>query len=354
MGDPDVTMRAVLLIAAALVGAAILSWFSGFLTRKLARGRSRRFLTRLHEECHRPWRAVLFVVALLVVLPATHLTGEALANTKHVLLLALIGTGSWLLVKVLFVAEDLAFRRLPVDMADNRRTRRARTQISLIRRMTAASITVIALAAALMTFPQLRTLGTSLFASAGIATIVVGLAAQSTLSNAFAGLQLAFTDTLRFDDVVVVEGEWGHIEELSLTHVVVRLWDNRRLILPTTYFTSKPFQNWTRHESRMLGTVTLHLDHRAPVSAIREQTRRIAEKSPLWDGDVCGAQVIDTTESTIVVRVLVSAVDGPTAWDLRCEVREGLLDFLNEHHPESLPVARHLATVSVQGHAGNQ
>jgi small-conductance mechanosensitive channel len=191
-----------------------------------------------------------------------------------------------------------------------------------------------------MTFARLRTLGASLLASAGVAGIVGGLAAQSTLGNVFAGLQLAFTDALRFDDVVVVEGEWGRIEELTLTYVVVHLWDERRLVLPTSYFTTKPFQNWTRTGSRVLGTALLHLDYSAPVDALRAEAERILSASTHWDRRDWALQVVDTTETTMVVRVLASAVDADHAYELRCELREKLLAYVTEHHPSALPRTR--------------
>jgi small-conductance mechanosensitive channel len=191
-----------------------------------------------------------------------------------------------------------------------------------------------------MTFAQLRTLGASLLASAGILGVIAGLAAQTTLTNVFAGIQLALTDSLRFDDVVVVEDEWGRIEEMTLTYVVVHLWDERRLVLPTTYFTKNPFQNWTRNETRVLGAVLLHLDYRTPVDAIRTETQRLVEASPLWDQRDWVVQVVDSTPTTMVVRVLASAADAPSSWDLRCELREKLIDFMKVNHPECLPQAR--------------
>lgn len=216
------------------------------LVRRAARGRYERLLTTLHQACHRPWGALLLVASQHAVLPFSGILDPTRRGLRHVLLLALIGAAAWLAVKVLFVAEDIAFRRLPVDVADNRRRRRARTQIALLRRLTAVVITVVALAATLMTFAPLRSFGASLLASAGVIGLIAGLAAHSTLGHVFAGLQLAFTDHLRLDDVVVVEGEWGRIEEMRLTYIVVRLWDERRLVLPTSYFTAVPFQNWTR------------------------------------------------------------------------------------------------------------
>jgi small-conductance mechanosensitive channel len=172
-----------------------------------------------------------------------------------------------------------------------------------------------------------------------VAGAIVGLASQTTLRNVIAGIELAMSDRLRIDDVVVVEGEWGWVEELTLTHVVVRLWDERRLMLPAAYFITTPFQNWTRNESRVLGAVVLHLDYRAPVPELRAEARRIIEQSPLWDRRDWVLQVIDSTPWSMVVRALASADDAPSAWDLRCEIRERLIAFLRDEHPEALPCA---------------
>jgi len=210
----------------------------------------------------------------------------------------------------------------------------------VIRRITVALTFVTALAAMLMTFGSVRTIGASLLASAGVLGIVAGLAAQTTLANVFAGLQLAFTDHLRIDDVVVVETEWGRVEEFTLTYVVVRLWDERRLVLPTTYFTTKPFQNWTRDESRVVGSVELHVDFRLAVDPVRLELERVLNESPLWDRRDWVLQVTDVTPTTMVLRALMSAIDAPSAWDLRCEVREKLIAFLRDRFPEALPRVR--------------
>jgi small-conductance mechanosensitive channel len=241
-----------------------------------------------------------------------------------------------MIVKVLFVAEDAALQWLRVDVTDNRRVRRVRTQVSVLRRLTALAVSVCAAAAALMTFGELRTLGASLLFSASVVGAIAGFAAQATLSNVFAGLQLALTDALRFDDVVVVNGEWGRVEELTLTNVVLRLWDERRLVLPTSYFTTNPFQNWTRNEARILGDVILHLDYSAPLDELRAEARRLVEASPLWDRREWVLQVVDSTPWSMVVRVLASAADAPSSWDLRCELREKLIGFLRIYYPYAL------------------
>nr|WP_269328548.1 mechanosensitive ion channel domain-containing protein [Kineosporia babensis] len=231
-----------------------------------------------------------------------------------------------------------------MDVADNRRIRRARTQITLVRRVLGVVVIVLGVAAVLMSFPQMRTFGASLLASAGVAGIIAGLAAQTTLGNMFAGLQLAFTDAVRIDDVVVVEGEWGWIEEITLTYVVVHLWDERRLVLPTSYFVTTPFQNWTRNQARILGSVMLYLDYATPLTELREYAQKVIDANPLWDRQAWVLQVVDTTETTMLVRVLASAHDGPSAWDLRCDIREALLTWLQTHHPQALPVQRNIGT----------
>jgi small-conductance mechanosensitive channel len=215
-----------------------------------------------------------------------------------------------------------------------------RTQIVLFRRVIIAILVFVAIAAAVMTIPPARTLGASFLVSAGVVSVVAGLAAQTTLANLFAGLQIAITDPIRIDDVVVVNDEWGRVDEITLTYVVVRTWDNRRLILPISWFTTNVFQNWTRHEATVLGSIVLHVDFTVPVEELRAEMYRVVQRSPLWDGQDWVLQVVDTTPSTMVVRGLVSSADAPSNWDLCCDVREKLLAFLQERHPEALPKVR--------------
>jgi small-conductance mechanosensitive channel len=335
-----VLLRTILTLAAATVAALVAGWVIGWVVRFIARRRYRRTLSDLNEHCHKPLVTVLVVAADYTVLFDSE--NRVVGGIRHALLLMLIGAAAWLVVRFLYVIEDFALQRLRLDVPDNRRVRKLRTQVALMRRLTAATITVLALASMFMTFEQLRTLGTSLLASAGLAGVIGGLAAQTTLANVFAGLQLAMTDSLRYDDVVVVEDEWGRVEEMTLTYVVMRLWDERRLVLPTTYFTKNPFQNWSRHETRVLGAVLLHMDYRAPVEEIRAETRRIVEASPLWDRRDWVLQVVDSTPVTMVIRVLASAADAPSSWDLRCEIREKLIDFLKVNHPDVLPHVTYL------------
>lgn len=332
-------LRIILSLFVATVAALAVGWLVGWAVRFVARRKYKRTLTDLHRHCHKPFVSVLVVAADYTVLYDSE--DRVVAGVEHAFLLALIAVAAWLVVRFLFVIEDFALERLRLDVPDNRRVRKLRTQVTLIRRLTAAIVTILALASMFMTFAQLRTLGASLLASAGVVGVIAGLAAQTTLTNVFAGMQLALTDSLRYDDVVVVENEWGRVEEMTLTYVVVRLWDERRLVLPTTYFTKTPFQNWTRNETAVLGTILIHLDYRAPVEPIRAEAKRLVEASPLWDRRDWVLQVVDTTPHTKVVRVLASAADAPSSWDLRCEIREKLIDFISENHPESLPQARY-------------
>jgi small-conductance mechanosensitive channel len=256
------------------------------------------------------------------------------------LALALIAGVAWLLIRLLQVFEEIVARKYRLDENEDVTVRRIRTQAQVFHRVGVVVVVVVTLAGMLMTFPSVRQLGVSLFASAGIAGIVVGIAARPTLSNLIAGMQVALTEPVRIDDVVVVEGEWGHIEEIATTYVVVRIWDQRRLVLPLTYFIEKPFQNWTRASTEILGTVFVYTDYTVPVEAVRIELKRILDATKLWNGKVWGLQVTDATGHGVQLRALMSAADSDSAWDLRCHVREALVDFLQRSYPQSLPKMR--------------
>jgi small-conductance mechanosensitive channel len=287
-----------------------------------------------------PARAVVTLAAMLFALPTAGLPRVVYGRVFHVLLLALVAAGAWLAVRVVRVAEDALMRRYDVEVPDNLRARRARTQIQVLGRVMIVTIVVLALAFMLLTFPQARAVGTSLLASAGIVGVVAGVAARSTVGNLIAGLQIAFAEPIRLDDAVVVEGEWGNIEEITLTYVVVRIWDRRRLVLPCSYFVERPIQNWTRYSADIVGTVHLHVDYTTSVEEVRAEFERVLAASKLWNGQTAVLQVVDTTERTMVLRALVSADSAPSAWDLRCEVRERLLSWLQQQQPGALPRVR--------------
>jgi small-conductance mechanosensitive channel len=293
----------------------------------------------LVRHCYRPlqWTIVLFIVRLTIpnVVP-----DESLAAVNHYIGLLLIVLVSWLIIKTVYVLEDYVTGRFAIDVRDNLQARKVHTQFRVLKRIVVVVVCIIALATMLMTFPRIRQLGTTILASAGIIGIVVGMAAQRTIGTFIAGLQIAFTQPIRVDDVVIVENEWGRIEEITLTYVVVRIWDLRRLIVPITYFIEKPFQNWTRVTADILGTVYIYVDHTVPIDAVREELQNILNGSELWDKKVCVLQVTNTSERTIELRALVSAADASAAWSLRCEVREKLVDFIRENYPQALPKLR--------------
>lgn len=295
------------------------------------------FLKKLARRAHRPFEVLVAFVALYVALISSGLHGGWRGPLAHLLELCVFGAAAWLATSLLFVVEDAMISRLRTDVRDNRQARTVRTQVTLVRRVTAVAVTVIAIGAMLMTYREVRVLGTSLLASAGVVAAVAAFAAQALLGNVLAGLQLAFGKSLRLDDVVVVEHEWGRIEAITLTYVVVHVWDDRRLIFPTSYFTTTPFQNWTRSESSLLGSVEFEVDWSVPAEEMREEVRAILSSTQLWDGRIGVLQVTDALGGLVRLRALVSAVDAGTLWDLRCHVRERLIGWLRRHHPEALP-----------------
>jgi hypothetical protein len=252
--------------------------------------------------------------------------------------------GAWLVGAMVLFLSDLALGRYRIDVPDNRVARRIRTQTLILRRLAIAIIVVLAAGAILLTFPEVRAVGASVLASAGIASVIAGLAAQSVLANMFAGIQLVFSEALRVDDVVVVEGEWGRVGEITLSYVVLDLWDERRLVLPCTYFTTTPFENWTRQGSALLGAVELDVDWRVSPSKMRDQLARVVADSDLWDGRTAVLQVTDAVAGYVRVRILVSAVDAPTLFDLRCAVREAMVTWMQRTMPAALPTQRVLLT----------
>ncbi len=287
----------------------------------------------------RPTRLLLPAVVALFVTQGMDLAGFN-PEVRHAISLVVIAAVGWTLAAALDCAEDIVLRKYDVSAADNLTARSRHTQLRVLTRTAQIFVVVVTVAVMLMTFPRVRELGTSLLASAGIAGLVVGLAARPLLENIIAGLQIAMTEPIRLDDVVIVDGEWGRIEEITATYVVVRVWDERRLVVPLSWFLTNPFQNWTRTNARLLGTAFLYLDYRAPIDAIREEFQRVCDASKHWDKRVCVVQVTETRSREIEVRLLMSAADSGTLFDLRCEAREKVIAFLRENHPESLPTTR--------------
>ncbi|MFJ9960896.1 mechanosensitive ion channel family protein [Streptomyces avermitilis] len=253
------------------------------------------------------------------------------------LTLVLIGSTAWLVVRIAAAIVETSYWRYAAAHRDPARVRRVRTQVSLIQRVVSAIVGVVAVAAMLLTFPAMRAAGASLLASAGILGIVAGVAAQSTLANLFAGLQIAFGDMVRLGDTVVVDGEWGTVDEITLTFLTVRTWDERRITMPVSYFTAQPFENWSRGSAQMTGTVFFHVDHSTPVEEMRKKLQDIVRECPAWDGRDYGLAVTDTTPTTIQVRALVTAKDADDIWTVRVTVREEMVRWLTEQHPYALP-----------------
>ncbi len=300
------------------------------------------FQGALLRRSRTPARLLFPLVAILLVLPlvAELIGARALALLRDVLYVLLTVSIAWLLIRAARAMEDAVLQRFDLAAEDNLQARKVVTQTRILRRILVVFIVVLALALVLMQYDGFRRIGTSILASAGIAGIIVGLAAQRTLGNLLAGFQIAITQPIRVEDVVIVEGEFGWVEEITLTYVVVRLWDLRRIVLPISYFIEQPFQNWTRTSAQMLGTVFLYLDYRVPVEDLRAEHRRLVEASDLWDGRACALQVTDASDHAVELRFLQSAASAPRLFDLRCHVREQLIAYVQQHHPEALPRTR--------------
>jgi len=247
---------------------------------------------------------------------------------------------SWFLIVLIRTLKTAFLKRLDISKTDNLESRKVYTQIDILEKVVIAIIIIFAVGIVLLSFESIRKIGIGLFASAGVAGIIIGLSAQKVVGSLLAGIQIAITQPFRIDDAVVVENEWGWIEEVNLTYVVVRIWDKRRLILPSTYFLEKPFQNWTRTSADITGSVFLYVDYTISFQALRDELSRLLDESALWDKKVNVLQVTDTKESTLEIRILVSAKDSPTAWDLRVYIREKMIEFIQTNYPESLPRAR--------------
>ncbi|WP_212910697.1 mechanosensitive ion channel domain-containing protein [Streptomyces sp. TS71-3] len=335
----ETVLRPLTVIGVPVVIALLVGWGIDSLLRRADARHKETPLWGLLRRCRTPLLIVLFAALLSAsyrLLPYDRVRAHDAAFSQA-LALVLIGASAWLIVRVSAAAVEASYAKYAAVQRDTARLRRVRTQVTLIMRIVTAVVGVIAAAAMLLTFPDLRAVGTSMLASAGLIGIVAGIAAQSTLSNLFAGFQIAFGDMVRIGDTVVVNGEWGVIDEVTLTFLTVRTWDERRITMPVSYFTSQPFENWSRGGSQMTGTVFFHLDHRAPVPEIREKLREIVHDCSAWDGRDWGLAVTDTTPTTMEVRALVTAKDANDIWSVRVTVREQILRWLAEQHPYALP-----------------
>jgi small-conductance mechanosensitive channel len=294
----------------------------------------------LIKHCRAPSKVILPVWTAYFFLPLIEAAPKYVSVLERVLSLALIAAAAWLIINITSVLEDSILNRFKADTANYLRTRKISTQIQVFRKVVSVVVTIIALAIILMSFDKVRSLGASILASAGIAGIILGLAAQRSIGNLIAGIQIAITEPIRIEDVVIAENEWGWIEEINLTYVVVRSWDLRRLIFPVSYFLEKPFQNWTRQSTDLLGNVLIYVDYSVPVQVVREELHRILEESKLWDKHAWALQVTKATEHAVELTALVSAANASNLGDLRCEVREKLIEFIQKNYGSALPRVR--------------
>lgn len=348
----DVSANTESLIAWAALGCAILfALIAHWIAYKLVLNTIARDSTstgyRILVKTKPVSRLAFMVLAVQVCLPLIELPPSIDLVISRLITLGLIAIAGWLAVLVVNTSVEMAMSRHRMDIEDNLEARKVRTRLRVLRQAVTMLIFFITLAAMLMTFPGARSLGLSLFASAGVAGIVVGFAARPVLSNLLAGLQIALTQPIRIDDAVVIEGEWGWIEEITPTYVVVKIWDWRRLIVPLSHVIEHPFQNWTRESASIIGSVIWHTDYTVPIDAMRKKLKEFLEQSAHWDGDVQVLQVIDANAQTLELRALMSAKNSPTAWDLRCEIREKMIQWLQQEYPHALP--RHRAQIEQNG-----
>jgi small-conductance mechanosensitive channel len=334
----------VIVITVSLCAYLVLSWIFASIDRK----RRDQLVNLAWKRYRYPFLVVILLFDFILLKELFTLEENASAAVSQFIKVAVIFCVTWLLIRSIKLTREVILKQYDIGEADNLKARRVYTQFRVLERIIIFVVILIAVAVALMTFEGIRRIGISLFASAGVAGIIIGFAAQKLLGSVLAGFQIALTQPIRIDDVVIVENEWGWIEEINLTYVVVRIWDKRRLIVPTTYFIEKPFQNWTRVSADILGTVYIYTDYHVPMGKLREAFMDILKGTELWDGKVGVMQVTNTTDRSVEVRALMSAENSPKAWDLRVLVREQLIAYLRENYPQSLPRTR----VEMEGPAG--
>ncbi len=340
LGDTRSWLIGGSILASVIVLSLIVHKVAFVLVKRVFRRRGALLQHALTARAETPARFILPLVGLALALPFLPISHDIRVSVQRVLGLGVIACIGWAVIVLANVVSDTLYARYSTDAADDLVARRIRTQTQVLRRIVVMIVLILTAGIMLMTFPEVRRIGVSLLASAGLAGLVVGVAARSTLSSLIAGVQIALTQPMRLDDSVVVEGEWGWIEEITTTYVVIKIWDLRRLVVPLSYFIDKPFQNWTRTTAHLLGTVMIYADYRLPVDEVREELHRLVESSDLWDKKAWGLQVTDATDKTIQLRALVSASDGSRLWDLRCYIREKLIAYIAAKHPDALPLYR--------------
>lgn len=340
----------VLLISSVLLGLAV-----DFVVTQIVRFivRRRPFQTLGLLKTYVRWAFWAFVPSLFFLLVMNvqserFVRRHSLADKTAEILFVI--TTTWLVIQLLKVGELRLVHQYDTTQDVNLAQRKFVTQVRFFRRMIAIGVIILSASLLLISFQGSRKVGLSVLTSAGVVSVVIGFAAQKTLANLLAGIQIAFNQQIRLDDAVVVEKEWGRIEEINLTSVIVRIWDRRRLILPITYFVENPFENWTRSDASIVGTIFLYLDYNVPVDRLREKAHELAQNDPLWTGETFAVQVTDTMPTCIQIRILVSAQDAPSAFDLRCHMRENLIAFIRDEYPQSLPQTRLMLAEELRPH----
>lgn len=345
--DEATAAPSILETVGVLVGAAVLGYAVYYLIHYVVRLLTRRMNLQLPlrgallRRTRGPLRLLVPVLATFIALPAVRTgLGDAAGAVESTLHIVFVAGVTWLVVALLLASEEAITEHYTTDAPENIKARKIVTQTRILRRIVSTAVVVIAIAIVLLQYEPFRELGAGILASAGVFGIIFGIAAQRTLGNVVAGIQIAFTQPMRVDDVVIVQNEFGWVEEITLTYVVVRVWDRRRIVMPITHFVEQPFQNWTRNSSDLIGAVFLYVDHTTPVQAVRDELERVVSASEYWDGDVCNLHVTNTSERTVELRCTASAGSAPDLWELRCQIREQLVAFLQAEHPDALPAVR--------------
>ena len=336
--QPESYLMPILVSIIVLVATWIVGLWLVRTLRKLVKKQMKGGFDNVINLIKTPLKLLLVSIALSIL--NNYLEGSLNLETSQIIFLILVFVIAWLGIAVVRSIKHFILGGYNIADVDNLKARKVHTQMRVLERLMTFLVVFIALAVALLSFDRIREIGLSLLASAGIAGIILGFAAQKSLSLLLAGFQIAITQPIRLEDAVIVEGEWGWIEEITLTYVVIRIWDRRRLVVPINYFIEKPFQNWTRNSADIMGTVFIYVDYGFPVDKMREEMTKILPEIPEWDGDVNVLQVTGCTEKTMELRALVSAENSPKAWDLRVRLREELIAFMQRDFPQYLPRAR--------------
>lgn len=328
-----------ILVLACFVAGAVINFILFRILTAYNKRRRLASITYLTQHTRKPMH--LFIPMLLVLLFSSVLASfHYYQFFNKAIYVVFYASFAWLLIRLVYVLSDAIIAQHDITAKDNLSYRKLYTQLQFLRRLMIIIVVTIFVSVILLHFDHVRKLGAGILTSAGIAGVIIGFAAQRSLGNLLAGLQIAFTQPIRIDDVVIIENEWGRVEEITLSYVVVKIWDLRRLVVPLNYFIERPFQNWTKTSADIIGSVSLFLDYNAPVEELREEVTRLLASDPLWDGKVNAFQVVNASEKTIEVRALMSAKDAGNAWDLRCNIREKLLQFVQKNCQDSLPKTR--------------